>query len=424
MTHGHDIDLLITGASEVLTCAADAADRIGRIPRGAIAIQGGRIVAVGPEAEVRRRWPGAPALDAGGGVVMPGFVDSHTHVVYGGSRVDEYVTRAAGGDLAPVRRAGQPVGIVGTVSETRRASEDQLIAEALPRVNEMLRNGITTVESKSGYGLTTADELKILRAGLALARLTPVEIVSTFLGAHALPPDETDPDRYVDLIVEEMIPATHEQRLATFCDAYCEAGYFDVAQTERILRAAANAGMKIKLHLDQYTHTGAADILPPGTVSVDHLNYTTPRELERLAARDVAAVAMPGIDYMTAHPDPVDIPRLLSAGLDVALATDCCPGGPITSMALIMGLAVRTHRMPVAEAIRAATLGGAKALAIGERTGSLEPGKQADLLVLDVPRFEDIAYLLGHNPVRTVIKRGQIVLERNPAPLGDAPAPP
>lgn len=414
------IDLLILGASEVLTCAADATDRVGRIPHGAVAIRGDRIVAVGPEAELRRRWPEAPALDAAGGVVMPGFVDSHTHVVYAGSRVDEYVTRAVGGDLAPVRRAGKPVGIVGTVTETRQASEEQLIAEALPRVDEMLRHGTTTVESKSGYGLTTADELKILRVGLDLARLTPMETVNTFLGAHALPPGETDPDRYVDEIIEEMIPAVRAHGLAAFCDAYCEDGYFNVAQAERILDAAA--GLKIKLHLDQYTHTGAAAILPAGTVSVDHLNYTTPSELERLAAHGVVAVAMPGIDYMTAHPAPVDIPRLLAAGLDVALATDCCPGAPITSMPLIIGLAVRTHRMPVAEAVRAATFGGAKALAMADRIGSLEPGKQADLLVLDVPRCEEIAYLLGHNPVRTVIKRGQVVPERDLAAAHAAPS--
>ena len=409
MTAKPTVDLLVTGASELLTCAADAPDRIGRIPDGAVAIAGERIVAVGTSAELRRRWPEAPVLDAGGGVVMPGFVDSHTHVVYAGSRVDEYVTKAAGGDLDVVRRAGKPVGIVGTVAGTREASEEELIAEALPRVREMVRNGITTIESKSGYGLTTESELKMLRAGLALAHLAPVDIVSTFLGAHAIPPGETDADRYVDEIVNEMIPAVRAQDLAVFCDAYCEEGYFDVAQTGRILDAAAGAGMKIKLHLDQYTHTGAAALLPPGTVSVDHLNYTTDAELASLAERGIVAVAMPGIDYMTAHPDPVDIPRLLAAGLDVALATDCCPGGPITSMALIIGLAVRTHRMPVAEAIRAATLGGAKALARDDRFGSLEAGKQADLLVLDVSRYEDIAYLLGHNPVRTVVKRGRVI---------------
>lgn len=404
-------ELLITGASEVITCAAGAPDRIGRLPNGALAIRGDRLAAVGPADELRARWPDAATLDAGGGVVMPGFVDSHTHVVYAGSRVDEYVTRAAGGDLEAVRRAGKPVGIVGTVSPTRRASEDDLVAETLPRVREMLSHGITTIESKSGYGLTTADELKMLRAGSRLGQLTPVEIVSTFLGAHALPPGGPDPERYVDEIVAEMIPAVRAGRLATFCDAYCEVGYFDVPQTARVLQAGADAGLKIKLHLDQYTHTGAAAILPAGTVSVDHLNYTTAPELDRLAARGIVAVAMPGIDYMTTHPDPVNIPRLLAAGLDVALATDCCPGGPITSMALIIGLAVRTHRMPVAEAIRAATLGGAKALAMDDRIGSLEPGKQADVLVLDVPRHEDIAYLFGHDPVRTVIKRGRVVYD-------------
>jgi imidazolonepropionase len=237
-----------------------------------------------------------------------------------------------------------------------------------------------------------------------------VEIVNTFLGAHAIPPGERDAGRYIDEIIERMMPAVVEQRLAAFCDAYCEEGYFTVAQTRRMLDAACAAGMKVKLHLDQYTHTGAAAVLPGTTVSVDHLNFTTDQELAGLAARGVVAVAMPGIDYMTAHPRPVDISRLLSADLEVALATDYCPGGPIASLPIIIGLAVRTHGMPVAEAIRAATLGGAKALALEERIGSLEPGKQADLLVLDVERHEEIPYLLGHNPVRTVIKRGRIVI--------------
>jgi imidazolonepropionase len=410
MTLVTDVDLLVQNTSEVLTCAPAAPDRVGRIPGGAVAIRGDRIVATSAGDALRQRWPDAPALDARGGVVMPGFVDSHTHVIFGGNRVDEYLAKATGGDLAAVRAAGKPVGIVGTVVETRQASEADLVESALPRIEEMLRHGTTTVESKSGYGLTTADELKMLRAGRGLARRTPAEIVNTFLGAHAIPPDEPDSDRYVGEIVERMLPTVVEEDLAVFCDAYCEEGYFDIVQTRRILAAASAAGMKIKLHLDQYTHTGAAKYLPANTVSVDHLNYTTDRELADLAARGIVAVAMPGIDYMTAHPHPVDIPRLLAAGLDVALATDYCPGGPIASLPLIIGLAVRMHAMPVAEAVRAATLGGAKALAIEERVGSLEVGKQADLLVLDVDRYEEIPYLLGHNPVRMVIKRGRIVV--------------
>lgn len=407
-------DLIIENAGELLTCAPDATDLIGRVPGGGVAIAGERILAAGSAGEVAAAVDRAAArtIDAEGGVVMPGFVDCHTHLLFGGTRVDEYTTRLTGGDVGPLAARGLPVGITGTVAETRALSVDALVEQATPRLAEMLAAGTTTVESKSGYGLTVASELRMLEANQRLDERQPVDLVSTFLGAHAFPP-ELSPERYVDLIVAEMIPAVAEAGLATFCDVYCDEGFFTVEQSARVLEAGRAHRLQPKIHLDQYVATGAAALtagLP--CVSADHLNFTTAEEARALAAAGVVGVAMPGLDFAVAHPKPVDIRRLIEAGMTVALATDCCPGCWLTSMPLVIALACRLHRLSPAEAVRAATLGAAQALARDDEIGSLQPGKLADVLILDVERHEDVAYRFGRNPVRTVIKRGELVVDR------------
>jgi imidazolonepropionase len=345
-------------------------------------------------------------------VVLPGFVDCHTHLVFGGSRVDEYAARLTGDDVAALAGRGIPVGITGTVAQTRDLSPDALVEEALPRLAEMLAAGTTTVESKSGYGLTTGSELRLLEANRRLGALQPIDIVSTFLGAHAFPPD-VPPERYVDEVVAEMIPRAAEAGLATFCDVYCDDGYFTVEQTRRVLEAGLAHGLKPKIHLDQYAHTGAAALTAElGCVSADHLNFTRPEEIRRLAAAGVVGVATPGLDFAVAHPRPVDVRALIEGEMTVALATDLCPGCWLTSMPFVIALAGRLHRLSPAEAVRAATLGAARSLGLEGEVGSLEPGKLADVLILDVERHEDLAYRLGRNPVQTVVKRGQVVVER------------
>ena len=407
-------DLIVENAGELLTCAAGADDFVGRIPRGAVAVAGGRILAVGSAAEVSAAVDrcSARVIDAAGRVVLPGFVDCHTHLVFGGSRVEEYATRLTGGDLADLTRRGIPVGIVGTVEQTRHLEVDSMVAAALPRLAEMLRAGTTTVESKSGYGLTVASELRMLQANRLLGDRQPVDVVSTFLGAHAFPPDSS-PERYVDLVVAEMIPRVAEAGLAAFCDVYCDDGYFTVEQSRRILEAGVAAGLRPKIHLDQYAHTGAALLAADlRCASADHLNFTGPGEIRRLADAGVVGVAMPGLDFAVAHPRPVDVRALIDGGMTVALATDLCPGCWLPSMQFVINLACRLHRLSVAEAVRAATLGAALALGVADEVGSLEPGKLADLLILDVERHEDLAYRLGRNAVETVVKRGQVVVER------------
>jgi imidazolonepropionase len=407
-------DLLIRDAAELLTMAGSAGDPIGRVPGGSVAIAGERILAAGPSGDVEAAvdTTGARVIDAAGKVVMPGFVDCHTHLIFGGSRVEEYAARVAGEDVSALARRGVPVGISGTVAQTRALSVEQLVEAALPRLAEMLTAGTTTVESKSGYGLDVESELRMLRANRELAGRQPVDVVSTFLGAHAIPTG-ADPDAYVDLVVAEMIPRVAEEGLAEFCDVYCDEGYFTAAQSERVLAAGLAHGLRAKIHLDQYSYTGAASLAADlGCVSADHLNFTPAAEVERLAASGVVAVPLPGLDFAVAHPRPVDLRFLRQHGAELALATDFCPGCWLTNMQLVVVLACRLHCLPVGEALRAATLGAANAIGRGAEIGSLEPGKLADALVLDVARHEEIAYRIGYNAVETVVKCGRIVVER------------
>ncbi|MCX4538943.1 imidazolonepropionase [Streptomyces sp. NBC_01669] len=395
------VDLLVTGAAEVLTCAGDAPDLIGRVAGGGVAVDGGRIVAVGDVS----RYAGRRVLDAADRVVMPGFVDAHTHVVFGGTRVQEYAARVAGLEPPP----GAPAGILGTTLATRACATPELVEQAGPRILEMLAHGTTTLESKSGYGLDTATELRILEAGRTLAADLPVDIMSTYLGAHAFPPG-VEHAAYVDRVVD-LIPAIAETGLARFCDVYCDEGYFDLARTRRILEAGIAHGLKPKLHLDAYSHTGAARLAAElGATSVDHLNLTTMGELEALGAAGVVGVYLPCLDFAVAHPAPLDPRRILDAGMELALATDICPGCWTTSMQLAVVMACRHGGLSVPQALRAATYGAARALGCDTVTGSLEPGKRADLIILDVARHEDIAYRIGRNSVTTVVSAGTVVV--------------
>jgi imidazolonepropionase len=407
-------DLLIHDAAELLTCAAGAPDLIGLIRGGSVAAAGGRIVSAGPSAEVAAAVDASQArkIDASGRVVLPGFVDCHTHVLFGGSRVDEYVARVTGADLGDVVARGAPVGIRGTVERTRPLTVEELTDSATPRLREMLAAGTTTVESKSGYGLTVESELRLLRANRRLAESMPLDIVSTFLGAHGIP-SGVPRERYVAQIIDEMLPRVVEEGLAEFIDVWCDTGLFTIEDSRLILEAGHAHGLRSKMHLDQLSHTGAARLAAEmRCTSVDHLNHTPPDEMRLMADAGVVAVAMPGIDFATAHHPPVDCRRILDNGMTLALATDICPGGWIPSMQLIIALACRLHRLSPAEAIRAATLGAAQAVARGGDLGSIEPGKVADCLILDVSRHEDLAYKIGRNAVQTVIKSGEIVVER------------
>lgn len=388
---------------------------VGLIEDGALACADGRIVAVAPTAQVRTGWQAALELDASGKVVCPGFVDPHTHVVWAGDRAAEFEQRISGVTYMEIQARGG--GIMSTVRATRAATLAQLVAETRPRLDRMLTHGSTTLEVKTGYGLTTADELKMLGAIAALDAGHPVTLVPTFLGAHAIPTEyRDDPDGYVDLVVEEMLPAVKTQTpepKAQFCDVFCEEGVFSLAQTRRILEAARALGFGLKVHADEFKPLGGTALaVELGAVSADHLVCTPPEEIERLARSDTVAVALPTTPFGLAHRDYTPAQTILNAGGILALASDCNPGTAwCESVPFVIALACRYLRLTPAQALVAATLNAAHAVGLGDEVGSLTVGRAADVLVLDLPDYRHLGYRFGANPVETVVKGGRIVVK-------------
>jgi imidazolonepropionase len=405
-------DLILRGAAEVLTCvpagAPASGDPIGRRTGASIAIAGERILAVGSPAEIARQCDTSRArvIDVAGKIIAPGFVDPHTHLVFGGSRVQEYAARMTR-PAAEVRALGIPSGIQATVEMTRRAPFDDLTASAAARLARMFRHGTTTVESKSGYALSEAGELTMLRVNRRLREIQPVDVVSTFLGAHDFPAGVSR-EAYLHSIIHDMIPQAAGAGLAEFCDVYCDDGYYTVAEARRILEAGSAGGLKPKIHVDAYADIGGSALaaeLP--VVSADHLNYTGRAAMRAYAEAGVVGVVMPGLDFAVRHPRPFDARAMLTEGMALALATDLCPGCWLESMQVVMQLACRLYAFSPEEALLAATANAARALGLTDR-GVLAPGRLADIQVWDLPAFEDVIYRLGNNAVTTVIKRGRV----------------
>lgn len=406
-------DLVISGASELVTPDPAVLGVVRRIIGGSVAIAGERIVATGTAAEVEAAVDVSRAerLDAAGGLVVPGFVDCHTHLLFGGSRAREYAARLSG-DPAALESLGRPIGIAASVGMTRAASDEELLVTATGRLNTMMAQGTTTAESKTGYGLSTDQELRMLRLNQRLDADHPVDVVSTLMAAHDFPPGTLPARReaYVTSIIEEMIPAAAETGAAEFNDVFCDEGFFTVEQARRILEAGLAAGLKAKIHTDQYSHLGGAELASDlAVVSADHLNFAADDDLARLAEAGVTAVLMPLIDFAVAHPRPVDARRWVRAGLPIGLATDLCPGGWAVSMPLAMQFACRLSALTPEQALWAATAGAARAVRREDR-GVLEPGFLGDVVVIDVPHLEDLIYRIGHAPVTRVVKRGRIVV--------------
>jgi imidazolonepropionase len=403
-------DLLVTGAAEVITCAGPPEDPLGSISNAAVAVAGETILAVGPEDDVRRAvdWSAGSVVDAAAGIVAPGFVDAHTHLVFGGSRVREYAARLTR-SRKEVEALGIPTGIMSTVSMTRSEDAEALTAAGVGRLDGMLHHGTTTAESKSGYGLTLEDELKLLDVNRRLQDSHCVDLVSTFMGAHDFPP-ELSRERYMDLVVEEMIPAVAEAQLASFCDVFCDEGYYTVEQSRRILEAGMEMGLAPRIHADQYAALGGAELAAElGAVSADHLNFASAEGLAAMAGAGVTGVLLPLIDFAVRHPRPIDARRWVEAGLPIALGTDLCPGCYAVSMQLTMQFACRASGLSPEQALLAATAGAARACGLYDR-GTLAEGMLADLQVWAIPTFEDLVYRIGVNAVERVIKRGKVVV--------------
>jgi imidazolonepropionase len=408
--------LVFTGAAQVATCTGPARETEGSDPAGAregvaVAVEGGRIAAVAGEAELLARFPGAERVECGGGILTPGLVDSHTHAVFGRWRADEYVLRCRGVPYMEIARRGG--GINASVRDLRARSGDELVEMALPRLREMLLNGTTTAEVKSGYGLTTADEIKTLRAIRRLNELQPVELVPTFLGAHEFPPEYRERrEAYVDLLVEEMIPAVAGEGLARFCDVFMEPGVYDRAQTERILRAGVEHGLRPKLHADELEGSGGAELAAElGAASADHLGAVSEEGVRALAASRTVATLLPSTLFFLGRPGCAPARALLEAGAAVALATDFNPGSsPTPSLPFVLTAACSRMGMSPAEALRAATAGGAAALELAGGYGTLAPGSPADLVLWRVGSVAELPYRLAAPVCAGVWKGGRRVV--------------
>ncbi|MGE7767719.1 imidazolonepropionase [Peribacillus sp. NPDC096540] len=388
---------------------------IGIIENGSVIIEGGTITFVGSDVEAEQYISTidgkVSTIDASGKVVTPGLVDPHTHLVFAGSREKELEMRLNGAKYIDILKAGG--GILQTTTSTRKASEEQLIEESLKRLNRFLQYGVTTVESKSGYGLTLEDELKQLRATKRLNEQHPIDLVSTFMGAHAVPVEyKENPDEFVRLVIEEMIPKVAEENLAEFCDVFCEEGVFTIEQSERILEAGKNYGLKPKIHADEIVQFGGAELAAKvGAVSADHLLQASTEGIKQMAESGVIAVLLPGTAFFLME-KPADARKMIEAGVPVALSTDRNPGSsPTESLPFVMNLACLTMKMTPAEVLTACTINAAHAIGKADQIGSIEVGKKADLVLFDAPNYQTLQYNYAVNLVDTVLKGGKVIVE-------------
>lgn len=390
-------------------------DRLGIIANGAVVCKDGEIAWVGPEKDLLQGdHPSAQhqVFDAGGRTVVPGFVDSHTHLIFGGWREDEFEERLQGTTYQEIAARGG--GILRSVRETRNASMETLVAHGLRSLDRMLSYGTTTVEAKSGYGLTVESELEILAAIRFCDARHPIDIVPTFMGAHEVPLEfRPDTEGYVQHVIDAQIPAVAAQGIAEFCDVFCEAGVFDVDQSRRILKAAKSHGLKLKVHSDEFENLGGTEMaIDLGAVSVDHLHVISEAGIEALAgSHTTTGVLLPGTAFYLGGKHYAPVGRMLEAGCRLALATDFNPGSSVSeNLQLMNTIAVTQMRMDPVEALRAMTFNAAYAVGREERVGSLRAGKQADLVILDMPNYRHLAYHYGVNHAWAVVKKGQVVV--------------
>jgi imidazolonepropionase len=425
--------LLVRGAASLVTLAGglrrgDGQGDLAVVADGWVAIRDGRVLAVGPreavEAAIREAGLTGEefaVLDARGGTVTPGLVDPHTHLLFAGSREDEWELRRRGASYLEILAAGG--GILSTVAATRAASDQALLEHGRRWLGEMLRHGTTTAEAKSGYGLSVESELRLLSLLHRLGQEGPVEVIPTFLGAHAVPAEfrapRAEPEAYVQEVIERQIPAVARQGIARFCDVFCEVGVFTADQSRRILRAAAAAGLGVRLHADELAPSGGAELAAElGAHSADHLGAPSEEGIAALAARaergrPVVAVLLPATTWFLRKGTHAPARRMIEAGIPVALGTDFNPGtSPTASLPLVMTVACLALGLSAEEALAAVTINAAFALGLEDRLGSLEVGRDGDLVVWDVPRPAQIPYWPGADLVRAVVKGGRVVYQR------------
>jgi len=447
-------DLIIENAAQVVTCASGGKPKrqaqmraVGLIENGALVIDAGKIVGVGKQQDIRKKFTSDNTIDARGKIVCPAFVECHTHIVFAGNRLDEFELKIKGADYLEILQSGG--GILSTVRQTRAASLDDLIEESRKRLDKLLALGVATCEVKTGYGLDTETELKMLEAIFKLNKTHAVDLVPTLLAAHAVPPEyKGGEDDYVDLICNEILPQAI--RLFTldkidfgetkeiengesagvgsnqfsefarsdlmrdnpfFIDVFCERNAFNLEQSRKVLEAGKRYGMRLKAHVDEFTNLGAARAaIELGATSIDHLDKISEAEIGLLANSNTIGVVTPTVNFNFGATEFADARKMIDAGCAVAVSTDYNPGSaPCPSLATAIAIACRYQKILPAEAFNAVTINAAFAVGLGERIGSIETGKQADVLILDTTDYREIAYEFGGNLVETVIKKGKVV---------------
>ena len=419
-------DLIIHNIGQLATCASDGKPKrgaemrdVGIIADGAVAVIDGKFAAVGLSADIRAGYLPDKVIDAEGRAVCPGFVDPHTHIVYAGDRLDEFELKIRGADYLEILASGG--GIIATVKQTRAASVEQLVDLARRRLDKMLACGTTTCEIKTGYGLDTETELKMLAAIETLDKTHAIDIVPTFLAAHAIPPEDKDnPNAYVNLICDTMLTdawrwfvnSDLHGRTPFFCDVFCENGAFNLEQSRKVLETAKSLGFKLKAHVDQFTNLGGSKLaIAAGAVSIDHLDAISDDEVALLAASDTIGVVIPTENFNAGKTQFAPARKLIDAGCAIALSTDYNPGSaPCPSQPMAMAIACRYQKLLPAEALNAATINAAHAIGLGGKIGSIEVGKQADMLILGTNDHRQITYEFGGNLVRNIISKASVVL--------------
>lgn len=405
------VDLLLVHACQLMTFSGSLRSQDTTLEDGAVAVDHGEIVAVGGTENIRGRFEGNETIDATGCLVTPGLIDCHTHLIFAGSRDRELDMRLAGASYMDILKSGG--GILKTVHETRSASKDRLVETGRRRLDRMMLHGTTAVEVKSGYGLTVDDEVKILLAARDLAAQHPVDIAPTFMGAHAIPPEYIDaPDRYVELVTNQMIPRVAREGLAEFCDVFCDEGVFSVEQARRILAAGVKHGLAPKIHADEFSNIGASKLaIELKAISAEHMLHSSRDDLVEIGRANVLPVFLPAASLTLMTNRFADANTMLRNNWPFALASDFNPSCPTVSLQLALTLACYGMRIPIVEALRAMTLHAAKAIKRDHVLGSIEPGKKADLVVFDVSDYRFLLQHLGANLVSKVVKNGRIVVD-------------
>jgi|SRR5690554_1418003 imidazolonepropionase len=413
------VDLIIYNIKELLTLSGNniprtgmAMNDLGIIRNGAIAVEGKRIVAVGESEQIITAYTAEEKIDCSEMVVMPGFVDPHTHPVFYHTRENEFEMRIMGKSYVEISRSGG--GIRSSIAAVRSASEDELYHLAKKRVKRMISCGTTTLEAKSGYGLSTDSELKMLRVIKRLKESLPVDIVATFLGAHEFPSEYKDNrEEYIRILTEEMLPAVAEEKLAEYCDIFTEEHVYTIEESRKILNRAKELGFRIRMHADELKPIGGSELAAEvGAVSADHLGAASPEGIKAMKENGVIPVLLPGTIFSLGLNSYARARDMIDSGLAVALATDYNPGScNCDSMQFIITLATLQMKMTVAEAITAATINAACSLEMGESVGSLEPGKKADIMIMDMPSYRYLPYHFGSNNVSILIKNGKVIYQ-------------